>query len=138
MSAHARYLSGPRRAALAHLVRKCGSAKTTAREPLALARRSRDACRRSPDGGVLLHVHHARSSPACRIRQKPRAAPGAAAFRDTAELSGKLPTGNIVGAAEARPAVSRVGWTLARGGLNEVRTGEHGTPCSHRPGTRSP
>ena len=56
--------------------------------------------------------------------------PNAAAgrwFRNTAELSGELSVGDIVAVGEVPLAVGRVGWTLVRGGLNEVRTDEHGT-----------
>ena len=35
--------------------------------------------------------------------------------------------GDIVAVGEAGLAVARVGWTLVPGGLNEVRTSEHGT-----------
>ena len=48
-----------------------------------------------------------------------------------------LSVGDVVAAGEVPLAVSRVGWTLVRGGLNEVRTGEHGTrplPAPAAPG----
>jgi hypothetical protein len=48
-------------------------------------------------------------------------------FRNTAELSGELSKGDVVAVGEAGLAVGRVGWTLIPGGLNEVRTSEHGT-----------
>jgi hypothetical protein len=48
-------------------------------------------------------------------------------LRNTAELSGELSVGDIVAVGEAGLAVARAGWTLVRGGLNEVRTDEHGT-----------
>jgi hypothetical protein len=48
-------------------------------------------------------------------------------FRNTAELSGELSKGDVVAIGEAGLAVARVGWTLITGGLNEVRTSEHGT-----------
>jgi hypothetical protein len=38
-----------------------------------------------------------------------------------------LSVGDIVAVGEAGLAVGRVGWTLVPGGLNEVRTSEHGT-----------
>jgi hypothetical protein len=48
-----------------------------------------------------------------------------------------LSVGDVVAVGEAGLAVGRVGWTLVRGGLTEVRTSEHGThplPArSHRP-----
>jgi hypothetical protein len=47
--------------------------------------------------------------------------------RNTAEPSGELSVGDIVSAGEIPLAVGRVGWTLVRDGLNEVRTSEHGT-----------
>jgi hypothetical protein len=57
--------------------------------------------------------------------------------RNTAEPSGELSVGDVVTVGEAGLAVGRVGWTLVRGGLNEVRTSEHGTrPLPSRlPGT---
>ncbi len=48
-------------------------------------------------------------------------------FRNTAEPSGELSVGDIVSVGEVPLAVARVGWTLVRGGLNEVRADEHGT-----------
>lgn len=58
----------------------------------------------------------------------------------TAEPSGELPAGDVVAAGEAALAVARpAGWTPVRGGLNEVRAGEHGTrplpACSRLPET---
>ena len=47
--------------------------------------------------------------------------------RNTAEPSGELSVGDVVAVGEAGLAVGRVGWTPIRGGLNEVRTSEHGT-----------
>jgi hypothetical protein len=38
-----------------------------------------------------------------------------------------LSKGDVVAVGEAGLAVARVGWTLITGGLNEVRTSEHGT-----------
>jgi hypothetical protein len=38
-----------------------------------------------------------------------------------------LSVGDVVAAGEAGLAVGRAGWTLVRGGLNEVRVSEHGT-----------
>jgi hypothetical protein len=38
-----------------------------------------------------------------------------------------LSVGDVVAVGEVGLAVGRVGWTLIRGGLNEVRTSEHGT-----------
>jgi hypothetical protein len=59
-------------------------------------------------------------------------------FRNTAELSGELSVGDIVSVGEIPLAVGRIGWTLVRGGLNEVRADEHGThPCRRRPGPAS-
>jgi hypothetical protein len=56
--------------------------------------------------------------------------------RNTAEPCGELSVGDVVAVGEAGLAVGRVGWTLVRGRLNEVRTSEHGTrPCPHRPRT---
>ena len=57
--------------------------------------------------------------------------------RNTAEPSGELSVGDVVAVGEVGLAVGRVGWTLVRGGLNEVRTDEHGThPLPSRlPGT---
>jgi hypothetical protein len=53
-------------------------------------------------------------------------------LRNTAEPSGELSVGDVVAVGEAGLAV---GWTLVRGGLNEVRTAEHGTrpPAGVRP-----
>ena len=48
-------------------------------------------------------------------------------FRNTAEHSGELSVGDIVAVGEVPLAVGRAGWTLVRGGLNEVRADEHGT-----------
>jgi hypothetical protein len=48
-------------------------------------------------------------------------------FRNTAEPSGELSVGDVVAVGEVGLAVGHVGWTLVRGGLNEVRTDEHGT-----------
>ena len=48
-------------------------------------------------------------------------------FRNTAELSGELSVGDVVAVGEIPLAVGRIGWTLVRGGLNEVRADEHGT-----------
>ena len=46
----------------------------------------------------------------------------------TTEPSGELPAGDVVAAGEAALAVARpAGRTPVRGGLNEVRTGDHGT-----------
>ena len=46
----------------------------------------------------------------------------------TAEPSGELPAGDVVAAGEAALAVARpAGRTPVRGGLNEVRAGDHGT-----------
>ena len=58
-------------------------------------------------------------------------------LRNTAEPSGELSVGDVVAVGEVGLAVGRVGWTLVRGGLNEVRTDEHGThPLPSRlPGT---
>jgi hypothetical protein len=47
--------------------------------------------------------------------------------RNTAEPSGELSVGDVVAVGEVGLAVGRVGWTLVRGGLNEVRTSEQGT-----------
>jgi hypothetical protein len=50
-----------------------------------------------------------------------------------------LSVGDLVSVGEAGLAVGRVGWTLISGGLNEVRTSEHGTrplPQDARRGTR--
>jgi hypothetical protein len=47
--------------------------------------------------------------------------------RNTAKPSRELSVGDAVGAGEAGLTVGRAGWTLVRGGLNEVRTSEHGT-----------
>jgi hypothetical protein len=66
-----------------------------------------------------------------------RAAPDAATFRNTAELSGELSAGDVVAVGEVALAVGRpAGWVPVRGSLTEVRTREHGThPLpSHRPG----
>jgi hypothetical protein len=46
----------------------------------------------------------------------------------TAEPSGELPAGDVVAPGEAAPATGRAGWSLVRGGLAEVRAGNHGTP----------
>jgi len=48
-------------------------------------------------------------------------------FCNTAELSGELSVGDVVAVGEVGLAVGRLGWTLVCGGLNEVRTDEHGT-----------
>lgn len=74
----------------------------------------------------------------------PRARPGGTATGvtspgNTAEPSRELSTGDVVAVGEAGLAVGRVGWILVRGGLNEVRTDEHGThplpECSRLPDT---
>jgi hypothetical protein len=45
----------------------------------------------------------------------------------------------VVAIGEAALAVGRAGWTPVRGGLNEVRTSEHGTrPCRHLVASRIP
>jgi hypothetical protein len=66
-------------------------------------------------------------------------------FRNTAGLSGELSVGDVVAVGEAGLAVGRAGWTLVPGGLNEVRTSEHGTrplpapvPDGATPGDLSP
>jgi hypothetical protein len=48
-------------------------------------------------------------------------------FRNTAEPSGELSVGDVVAVGEAGLAVGRFGWAPVSGGLNEVRTSEHGT-----------
>ena len=48
-------------------------------------------------------------------------------LRNTAEPSGELSKGDVVVVGEVPLAVASAGWTLVRGGLNEVRAGEHGT-----------
>lgn len=60
------------------------------------------------------------------IQERPNVT-GGRWFRNTAELSGELSVGDVVAVGEAGLAVGRAGWTLVRGGLNEVRTSEHGT-----------
>jgi hypothetical protein len=60
--------------------------------------------------------------------------------RNTAGPSGELSVGDVVAVGEAGLAVGRAGWTLVRGGLNEVRVSEHGTrplPASARDGATS-
>ena len=56
---------------------------------------------------------------------------------NTAEPSGELSVGDIVAVGEVPLAVAKVGWTPVSGGLNEVRTREHGTvPLPvHAPGS---
>jgi hypothetical protein len=67
------------------------------------------------------------------VRQvPPRAWPGGTVTGvtspgNTAEPSRELSVGDVVAVREVPLAVGRVGWTLVRGGLAEVRTGEHGT-----------
>ncbi len=46
-----------------------------------------------------------------------------------------LSVGDVVAVDEAAFAVGRVGWSLVRGGLDEVCTGEHGTHPLPAPGT---
>lgn len=46
---------------------------------------------------------------------------------NTAKPSGELSAGDIMAVGEAGLAAGCVGWTLVPGGLNEVRTSEHGT-----------
>ncbi len=68
-----------------------------------------------------------------------RPLPRACAPRNTAEPSGELSVGDLVAVGEAGLAVGRAGWTLISGGLNEVRTSEHGTrplPQDAQRGTR--
>jgi hypothetical protein len=65
-------------------------------------------------------------------RVPPRAWPGGTATGvtspgNTAEPSRELSDGDVVAVGEAGLAVGRVAWTLVPGGLNEVRTDEHGT-----------
>lgn len=74
------------------------------------------------------------------LQDQPNAAAGRW-FSNTAELSGEVSKGDVVAVGEAGLAVGRVGWILISGGLNEVRTSEHGTrplpsisPCKE-PGT---
>jgi hypothetical protein len=57
--------------------------------------------------------------------------------RNTAEPSGELSVGDVVAVGEAGLAIGRVGWTLVRGGLNEVRTDEHGSHPLPPPGPSS-
>jgi hypothetical protein len=45
----------------------------------------------------------------------------------TAEPSRELSAGDVVAAGEAGLTAGRAGWTFVGGGLNEVRTSEHGT-----------
>ncbi len=49
------------------------------------------------------------------------------AGRNTPEPSGELSVGDVVAIGEAGLAVGRVGWIPVCGGLNEVRTDEHGS-----------
>jgi hypothetical protein len=70
-----------------------------------------------------------------------RTLPRACGPRNTAELSGELSVGDVVAVGEVPLAVGRIGWTLVRGGLNEVRTDEHGTrplPAPAAPGEPPP
>ena len=60
------------------------------------------------------------------LQERPNATAGQW-LRNTAELSGELSVGDIVAVGEVPLAVGRVGWTLVRDGLNEVRADEHGT-----------
>jgi hypothetical protein len=62
-----------------------------------------------------------------RSRQDQPNAAAERGSRNTAELSGELSVGDVVAVGEAGLAVGRTGWTPIRGGLNEVRTSEHGT-----------
>jgi hypothetical protein len=78
------------------------------------------------------------------LQERPNATAGRW-FRNTAELSGELSVGDVVAVGEAGLAVGRVGWTPVGGGLNEVRTSEHGTrplparaPDGATPGDPSP
>jgi hypothetical protein len=63
--------------------------------------------------------------------------PPGGGFGNTAEPSGEVSVGDVVAAGETGLAVGSAGWTLIRGGLNEVRVSEHGTrPLPSRlPGT---
>jgi hypothetical protein len=55
--------------------------------------------------------------------------------RNTAEPSGELSVGDVVGVGEAALAVGRpAGWVPVGGGLNEVRADEHGTHPLPLPG----
>ncbi len=59
---------------------------------------------------------------------------------NTAEPAGELSAGDVVAVGEVALAVARpAGWTPVSGGLNEVRTDEHGThplpACSRLPDT---
>jgi hypothetical protein len=59
------------------------------------------------------------------------------AGRNTPEPSGELSKGDVVAVGEIALAVARVGWTVVRGGTNEVRTDGHGThplPAPAAPG----
>jgi len=60
------------------------------------------------------------------VREKTKAAVGRWS-RNTPELSGELSVGDVVAVGEVPLAVGRAGWTLVRGGLNEVRADVHGT-----------
>jgi hypothetical protein len=72
---------------------------------------------------VITDNHPApRILPSARASWPPGLRPG-----NTAEPSGELSVGDVVAVGEAGLAVARAGWTLVRGGPNEVRTDEHGT-----------
>ncbi len=93
------------------------------------------ACGLTPAAESSLHRVHAHrpdtrwratSAVARTIRPSVRhGAPGP--HGSTAEPSGELSKGDVVAVGEAGLAVASVGWTPVRGGLNEVRTSEHGT-----------
>ena len=67
--------------------------------------------------------------PHCSSRRRPRVGSS-----NTTEPSRELSAGDVVAVGEAALAVGRVGWSLVRGGLDEVRTGEHGNHPLPAPG----
>ena len=78
-------------------------------------------------------------SPVQRPPPRRRRPPGAVPASITQRRLHSLSVGNVVAVGEAGLAVGHAGWTLVRGGLNEVRTDEHGThplPPDAQRGTR--
>jgi hypothetical protein len=72
------------------------------------------------------------------MKRAPQDQPNAATgqwFRNTAELSGELPAGDVVAAGDVLLTAGRAaGWEPVTGPLTEVRAREHGTSPLPLPG----
>jgi hypothetical protein len=76
---------------------------------------------------VTYHPSPSRRDDSDKTPQHASKSSAARLLRNRAELSGEVSVGDVAAVGEAGLAVGHVGWTLVRGGLNEVRTDEHGT-----------